>query len=374
MTEMDMGLAPKGSKNKRKSPKKQGFWKNLRNTLFPRKGDSVGEIMRKIVFLTALVVLTAAVVILVLWFVKNYGGHNDYVDENGSQTAAPAHLVELKNRTPTTQEIEQLPTGAINAEYAALYAKNNDFIGWLNIPGTNVDYPVMQTDDNDYYLHRNFDRQEVFEGTLFADYRGKITPEGMPQNTVIYGHNMLLKYQFSALQNYKKDIEFLEMSPVIDFNTLYGNAKYKIISVFLVNWLPKDGEVFKYNSTNYFKNQSEFFDFVVECMDRSLYETGVDIEYGDEFLTLSTCDMSTYMDLRLVVVARKVRPNENPNVDASKIVKKDSVKYFDGYYDIYSSFGGKDYFWHGRTWDTSLVKGLDSYLKENGLVDSPEDY
>lgn len=374
MTEMDMGLAPKGSKNKRKSPKKQGFWKNLRNTLFPRKGDSVGEIMRKIVFLTALVVLTAAVVILVLWFVKNYGGHNDYVDENGSQTAAPAHLVELKNRTPTTQEIEQLPTGAINAEYAALYAKNNDFIGWLNIPGTNVDYPVMQTDDNDYYLHRNFDRQEVFEGTLFADYRGKITPDGMPQNTVIYGHNMLLKYQFSALQNYKKDIEFLKMSPVIEFNTLYGNAKYKIISVFLVNWLPKDGEVFRYNSTNYFKNQSEFFDFVLECMDRSLYETGVDVEYGDEFLTLSTCDMSTYMDLRLVVVARKVRPNENPNVDASGIVKKDSVKYFDGYYDIYSSFGGKDYFWHGRTWDTSLVKGLDSYLKENGLVDSPEDY
>lgn len=374
MTEMDMGLAPKGSKNKRKSPKTQGFWKNLRNTLFPRKGDSVGEIMRKIVFLTALVVLTAAVVILVLWFVKNYGGHNDYVDENGSQTAAPAHLVELKNRTPTTQEIEQLPTGAINAEYAALYAKNNDFIGWLNIPGTNVDYPVMQTDDNDYYLHRNFDRQEVFEGTLFADYRGKITPEGMPQNTVIYGHNMLLKYQFSALQNYKKDIEFLKMSPVIEFNTLYGNAKYKIISVFLVNWLPKDGEVFRYNSTNYFKNQSEFFDFVLECMDRSLYETGVDVEYGDEFLTLSTCDMSTYMDLRLVVVARKVRPNENPNVDASGIVKKDSVKYFDGYYDIYSSFGGKDYFWHGRTWDTSLVKGLDSYLKENGLVDSPEDY
>lgn len=374
MTEMDMGLAPKGSKNKKKSSKKQSFWKNLRNTLFPRKGDSVGEIMRKIVFLTALVVLVCSVVILVLWFVKNYGGHNNYVDENGSQTATPAHLVELKNRTPTMQEIEQLPTGSINEKYAALYAQNNDFIGWLNIPGTNVDYPVMQTDDNDYYLHRNFDRQEVFEGTLFADYRGKITPEGMPQNTVIYGHNMLLKYQFSALQNYKKDIEFLKMSPVIEFNTLYGNAKYKIISVFLVNWLPKDGEVFRYNSTNYFNNQSEFFNFVVECMDRSLYETGVDIEYGDEFLTLSTCDKSTYMDLRLVVVARKVRENENPNVDTSKIVKKDSVKYFDGYYEIYSGFGGKDYFWHGRTWDTSVVKGLDSYLKENGLVDSPDDY
>ena len=148
---MDMGLAPNGKKNK--SPKNKGFWKNLRNTLFPRKSDSNAEIMRKIVFLTALAVLAAAIVILILWFSKNYGGHDNYVDENGSQTATPARLVELKNRAPTTQEIEQLPSGAINEKFAALYAQNSDFVGWLNIPGTNVDYPVMQTDDNDFYLH-----------------------------------------------------------------------------------------------------------------------------------------------------------------------------------------------------------------------------
>lgn len=374
MTEMDMGLAPNGNRRRKKPDKKQGFFKMLRVSLLPQKGDGSTEVLRKIIFLAALFVLIGAVVLLIVWFAGNYGGHNNYVDSEGNVTATPAHLVELKNREPTQQEVNQLPKGSVNEKFAALYAKNNDFIGWLNISGTNIDYPVMQTTDNDYYLHRNFDRQEIFEGALFADYRGKITPEGMPQNTVIYGHNMLMRYQFSALQNYKNNIEFLKMSPVVEFNTLYGDAKYKIISVFLVNWLPEDGEVFKYNTTHYFKNQAEFFDFVLECKDRSLYDTGVDIEYGDEFLTLSTCDKSTYMDLRLVVVARKVRLNENPNVDREKITKQDSVKYFDGYYDIYSGFGGKDYFWHGRTWDTSEVKGLDAYLRENGLVDNPDDY
>ena len=374
MAEMDMGFAPNGKKRGKKSSKKHGFLKNLRVSLLPQKGDGSAEILRKIIFLAALFVLVGAVISLILWFTGNFGGRENYVDENGNETATPARLVELKNRAPTKQEVGQLPSGAINEEFAALYAQNSDFIGWLTIPGTNIDYPVMQTNDNDYYLHRDFDGREVFEGTLFADYRGKITPDGMPQNTVIYGHNMLMKYQFSALQNYKKDIEFLKMSPTVEFNTLYADAKYKIISVFLVNWLPKDGDVFKYNSTNYFKNQAEFFDFVLECKDRSLYDTGVDIEYGDEFLTLSTCDKSTYMDLRLVVVARKVRENENPNVDREKITKQDSVKYFDGYYDIYSGFGGKDYFWHGRTWDTSEVKGLDAYLRENGLDDNPENY
>ena len=370
MEEMDMGLFPNKKKHN-KNNKKQSFWKRLKIALIPSKNDSLAENVRKIVFLAAVIVLTAAVIFIVKWLADNYGGHSDYVDKDGNVTATPSHFVELKNRIPTTQEIEQLPTGTINEEYAALYAKNNDFIGWLNIPGTNIDYPVVQTTDNDFYLHRNFDKQEIFEGTLFADYRGPVTSEGNPHNTVIYGHNMLLKYQFSALTNYKTNIDFMKMSPVIDFNTLYNNAQYKIISVFLVNWLPQDGEVFKYNSTTYFSNQAEFFDFVLECMDRSLYETGVDVEYGDEFLTLSTCDKSTYMDLRLVVVARKVRPNENPKVDTSKIVRKDSVKYFDGYYDIY---GGKQYLWHGRTWDTSLVKGLDAYIKENGLEDSPENY
>ena len=365
MTEMDMGLAPKLPRKRKR--KKQSLWQSIKTGLLPVKGDSVGEIARKVVFLAALVILVIALVFIG----KHIAGYialemNAAVDENGNKTATDAHIFEVKNRAPTPQEIEQLPSGTLNEKYAALYAENKDFIGWINIPGTNIDYPVVQTTDNDYYLHRDFDKSWLFEGTIFADYRGPITAEGMPHNTVIYGHNMLYKFRFTALTNYKKNVSFLKMSPVIDFNTLYGDGKYKIFSVFLANWQKKYGDVFNYSGTAYFKNQAEFFNFVLECEDRSLYDTGVDIQYGDEFITLSTCDASTYMDLRLVVVARKVRPNEDPEVDTEKIVRKKSVKYFKGYYQIYGNL------WKGRTWDTSVVKGLDAYIKENGLEDEPK--
>ena len=371
MAEMDMGLAPHGNKNgkKKKKRKKQSIWNSIVSGLIPCKGDSTNEIVRKIVFLAALIVLVVAVVLIAAHYLQ-YGALNSHTNVgNGSEfEATDAYIVDLKNKTPTQEQIQQLPQGTINSEYASLYAENNDFIGWLNVPGTNINYPVMQTENNDDYLHTNFQKEYAFGGTLFADYRGKIGPDEMPHNTVIYGHNMLYKFQFSALMNYKRDIDFMKLAPVVDFNTLYHNNKYKIISVFLANIEEEHGDVFDYTGTTYFTNQAEFYDFVLECEDRSYYDTGVDVEYGDEFLTLSTCDQDTYMDLRLVVVARKVRPNESPDVDTERIVKKDSVKFFDAYYEIFGQL------WKGRTWDISLVKGMDEYLRENGLEDDPADY
>ena len=362
-----MGMSPQNKKKKRK--KKQSFWKSIATGLLPCKDDTKGEILRKIIFLTALVILVTAVVLITAHYMQYLRlARNGAVDENGNPLTADGYVYDLKNQTPTKQEIENLPMGTVNEEYAALYNSNKDFIGWLNVPGTNIDEPVVQTDNNDDYIHTNFYGEYEFSGTLFADYEGLITPEGMPQNTIIYGHNMRMKYKFSALHNYKDNIEFLKVSPLIKFDTLYHNNMYKIISVFVANISRDHGEVFPYTEKIYFKNKADFYDFVLQCEDRSIYETGVDIEYGDEFLTLSTCDMDTGMDLRLVIVARKVRPNESPYVDTEKIVRKDSVKYFKVYEDIF----GKQ--WFGRTWDTGLVKGLDEYIAENHLEDEPENY
>lgn len=370
MTEMDMGLAPKNSKKNKKKKKKQSLWKSIVTGLFPCKGDSVSEIARKTVFLLALAVLVVAVVMICGHYLKYAQLEGEAaVDSAGNTTAVNKYIVELRNQEPTTQEVQQMPQGTINEKFASLYAENNDFIGWLTIPGTNIDYPVMQNPEKDYYLHRNFQKEDEFSGTLFVDHKGPITKDSMPQNTIIYGHNMLYRFQFSALSEYKKSLDFLKFSPTIEFDTLYNNNQYKIISVFLTNIYPEHGDVFEYTKKIYFKNSDEFFDFVLECEDRSMYETGVDVQYGDEFVTLSTCDASTSMDLRLVVVARKVRPNESPDVDTEKFVRKDSIKYFDAYYDI---FGWN--LWQGRTWDTSVVKGMDDYIKSHDLEDAPENY
>ena len=365
MAELETGLPPK----KKKKKKKKSLFKSIVTGLIPWKGDSATEIFRKIIFILSLVILVAAVVILAGNALQYADLDQDAgVDEQGNETAANAYIIDLKNRTPSQEQIEQLPEGSINEEYASLYDANNDFIGWINIPGTNVDYPVMQAEDNEYYLHKDFDGNDLFAGTIFTDYEGRFGPNEMPNNTILYGHNMLYKYQFSALSNYAKDINFLTMSPVVDFNTLYQNNKYKIFAVFKTNTNPEHGEVFEYTNYIYFKNQSEFYNYICEVMDRSMYETGIDIEYGDELLTLSTCDASTgFDDMRLVVVARKVRENESPDVDTSKFKRKSSIKYFDAYYDVIGNT------WKGRTWDVSLVKGMEEYLRENGLWDEPEE-
>ncbi len=366
MSEMDMGLS---SDKKSKKKKKESFWKTVSAGLFPCKNDTAGEIVRKIVFMTALLVLLSAVMMIAAHYLQYARLDNEAaVDSDGKRITTDGFVYDLKNQAPTNQEIKNLPAGTINEKYAALYSENPDFIGWLNVPGTNIDEPVVQTNNNDDYLHTDFQGQYDFAGTLFADYEGKITPDGMPQNTIIYGHNMILKYKFSAIHDFKTNIDLLKGSPIVDFNTLYHNNKYKIISVFLTNIDEDYGEVFEYTKKVYFKNKAEFYDYVLECKDRSIYETGVDIEYGDEFLTLSTCDKDTGLDLRIVVVARKVRENESLYIPPEQIVKKDSVKYFKTYEDLYGQQ------WYGRTWDISLVKGMDEYIKENHLEDDPANY
>jgi len=291
------------------------------------------------------------------------------VDSNGEQVVQDEQQVIVNLQAPTKEQIENLPEGSVNEEYAAYYEANKDFVGWITINGTNVDYPVVQGEDNLFYLHHNFNGEEEFAGTIFTDYEGKFGPNQMPNNTILYGHNMLYKYKFSALNNYNNNIDFLRETPVVDFNTLYQDNKYKIFSVFITNTDEEHGDVFDYTKYVYFKNSDEFYEYIKEVMDRSKYNTGVDVEYGDELLTLSTCDGSTgFENMRLVIVARKVRENESPDVDTSKITRKDSIKYFKAYTDVY---GDK---WKGRTWDISLVKGMKEYLEDNGLMDDPSNY
>ncbi|MBP1543619.1 MAG: class B sortase [Oscillospiraceae bacterium] len=403
MAEMDMGLAPQQPKKsgKKKKKKKQNLFMSIVTGLIPWKGDSTTEIFRKVIFLLSLGVLVFAMVLIFDFLTKINSDPDQIVVSNagaadGSTPDSPVYIVDLKNQTPTQEQIEQMPEGTINEEYAALYEANDDFVGWITIDGTNINYPVLQSGDystfekcatydlygcsfcdqiekdpelaKQFYLHHDFNRNALFDGNIFADFDGKFTPDSMPNNTILYGHNMLYKYQFSALTNYSNNIDFLKQSPVIEFNTLYQKNKYKIFAVFITNVSEELGEVFDYYNYVSYKNSSEFYNYVLECMDRSIYETGVDIEYGDELLTLSTCDASTGFqeDMRLIVVARKVRENESPEMDTSKIVRKNSVKYFEAYY---AAYGNK---WKGRTWDISLVKGMAEYIKENGLEDEPE--
>lgn len=186
--------------------------------------------------------------------------------------------------------------------FTTLYDINNDFVGWLNIPGTVIDYPVMCRNGNEYYLNHDFYGKKDRYGCLFVkDYADIDTPG---TNFIIYGHNMNDGAMFGSLDNYSRESYYTE-HPTLSFDTLYENRRYEIISVFLSKVYDNDESAFKYYEFYNADTEEEFMDFYDNIMSMSIYATGVTAEYGDTFVTLSTCAYHEE-DGRLVIVAKRI--------------------------------------------------------------------
>lgn len=198
----------------------------------------------------------------------------------------------------TDEEIAAAIAAAAHEKYSALFDQNNDFIGWISIEGTNVNYPVMQTPDNpDYYLKHSFEKTYSDYGVPYIEESCAV---GLSNNVVIYGHHMKNGSMFADLCKYT-DKDFYEEHKTIQFDTLSTLGKYEVVAVFKFN---TNKETFKYNECCTM-NEEAFKEFMSQVHERELYDTGVDAEYGDQLLTLSTCEY-TYTNGRLVVIAKKV--------------------------------------------------------------------
>ena len=189
--------------------------------------------------------------------------------------------------------------GTSGPNFAALQATNKDFMAWLKIPGTKINYPVVLTDKVDYYLAHTFSGKESKIGTLFS--LGKTDYKSPSQNIAVYGHNIRGSGQnmFQPLISYKKK-SFWENHSQITFDTLYRKGIYKVFAVINIrkgDWDP---------STVDFADEAAFVGFVDRAISQSLFSTGVKVKASDEILTLITCDRSYYgADGRLVVMAVK---------------------------------------------------------------------
>lgn len=200
------------------------------------------------------------------------------------------------------EAVEKQPEPQMLAGLAGLYEENQDLVGWLSIAGMNIDYPVMQHDDNEYYLNHDFYGKEDKYGCLFVkDIADVNTPA---DNFVIYGHNMKDGSMFGDLDLYKKEAFYREHS-TIRFDTLYEERTYEIVAVFLSRVYDAEEEGFRYYDFYEAETEEAFAYFYENIKSASLYETGVTAEYGDTFLTLSTCAYHEE-DGRLVVVAKRV--------------------------------------------------------------------
>lgn len=185
---------------------------------------------------------------------------------------------------------------SINIE--KLYEQNNDTVGWVKIEDTNIDYPVMQTIDRpNYYLRKNFYKEYSISGTPYISEQCDLINS---DNLIIYGHNIKGNKMFAGLEKYKKE-EYYKEHKVIKFYTINEYAEYEIIAVFKTN----ADTGFKYYKYCNLKDKEEFDTFINKCIELSLYNINVKANYGDKFITLSTCEYSQNNG-RLVVVAKKI--------------------------------------------------------------------
>ncbi len=199
------------------------------------------------------------------------------------------------------QEAVELPD--VLAKYKTLYNKNKKLIGWLKIDDTIIDYPVMQTSNNEYYLTYNFNQEYDKNGSIFMDYQCEAFPRS--QNLILYGHHMKSGRMFGDLEKYVKESYYKEHS-VIQFDTIYEKGTYQIMYVFRAKVLKENDVSFKYYQFINANSVEEFNSYMKEMAEMSLYDTGVTAEYGDELLTLSTCDNSQ-TDGRFAVVAKRIQ-------------------------------------------------------------------
>ena len=210
-------------------------------------------------------------------------------------------------------ETNPLPEGELSSapppvleKYRALYQENGDLVGWLSIEGTDIDYSVMQREDDEYYLHHDFYGEESRYGCLYVKGQADVDTPGT--NFIIYGHNMKDGSMFGDLDLYRKE-SFWQEHPRISFDTLYEERIYEIIAVFRSRVYQPEEDVFKYYQFYQAENQEEFSWFYENIKELSLYDTGVTAAFGDTFLTLSTCAYHVE-DGRFVVVAKAIAAGE----------------------------------------------------------------
>lgn len=187
--------------------------------------------------------------------------------------------------------------------YAAVYEQNPDFIGWLSIEGTVISYPVMQSpNEPDFYLKHAFDRSYSAYGTPYVQ---EDCIMGSSDNLILYGHHMNDGSMFAGLCDYESE-DFYQSHKTIRFDTLSEFGEYEIVAVFKTVAYSQEG--FKYYHFVNAECAEDFEEYIAQCKDLALYDTGVSAEYGDKLITLSTCEYSR-TNGRMVVVAKHIDPS-----------------------------------------------------------------
>lgn len=238
----------------------------------------------------------AMILCLVIFLVSGGVLVKRYIDDRQTENEFDNLQAMIDNDAPATGEESN------SAKFAALRDQNSDFIGWISIEGTSLDFPVMYAPDNkDFYLRHDFNKEYSVYGVPYLDEKTTLGANDQSENLIVYGHNMKTGTIFGCLTGYK-EADYYAEHPQIQFDTVYGDGTYEVFAAFSIDVV---------NDTSFVYNQyvdmdeATYNEYVEEVISRSDVDTGIRPSYGEQLLTLSTCEYSSDNG-RYVVVARKV--------------------------------------------------------------------
>lgn len=185
---------------------------------------------------------------------------------------------EVKKENPYWDYIKM---NLINVDFTNLKEKNNDTVGWIQVSGTNINYPFVQTDNNTYYLKKDFNKNYNSAGWVFMDYRNNL--ENLNQNTILYAHGRIDGTMFGSLKNiFKSNWYNNKNNHIVKLSTEYQNTMWQVFSVYRI---PETSDYLEIN----FNDKEKYVNFLNMLQDRSELKFDVSLNEEDKILTLSTC-------------------------------------------------------------------------------------
>lgn len=267
--------------------KEQNLNRNGYKSYKNKKKNKNIKISTIIVFLLSLICIITACILVFFWIYNN--NKSEKIAEEITKIT-PIEEVEDNDNTELINPPEvnsqndywdfiKLPL--INVDFSELLKRNSDTVGWINVNNTNINYPVVQTNNNDDYLHKAFDGSKNQAGWIFADYRNDM--ENFDKNTIIYGHSRLNKTMFGSLFNVLNESWYSnKYNQIIRFSTPTENTMWQVFSVYKIN-------LESYYLQVDFDNDSQYLEFLNTLKSRSKYDFNVSLNENDKIITLSTC-------------------------------------------------------------------------------------
>ena len=243
----------------------------------------------KILIIVLSVILIACITYLLVYLYNYVKNKNLY-----------SNLTANIEQDTTTEKLKNIQSKFVE-KVKELQQENADVKGWIRIDNTNINYPLLQATDNDYYLTHNYKKEKSSYGSIFINSNCNIKDNN--SNLIIYGHDMKDNQMFKDLLNYQ-DENFYKEHPIITIATEETEQEYQIVCAFKSRVFYKDEtNVFRFYQYYNFNDENKYNEYINNCKKIQLYDTGIQANFGEQLITLITCEYSQENG-RMVVVAK----------------------------------------------------------------------